>query len=244
MTSFLYQFFHNETNDRTEKGLVKIPENINDWPEEWKKVAYKQYALFKSIPLSRMETGLTSVLSKRRSDKEAVLTNQVTLPILAHILGCGYGLQGTLDVERQERRTVPSAGQRYPLEIYPILFRDIDGCAAGVYHYAVRGHMLEPVTLGGSGRDEILSDVHHEWLADTTGVICISAVFDRMTAKYGSRGYRYALLEAGHVAQNMLLAATEKEMSLIPVGGANETDFEQKIGLMDSNERIIYMLFF
>lgn len=244
MTSFLYQFFHNETNDRTEKGLVKIPEDIKDWPEEWKKVEYKRYLLLEPILLPQTRTKLTDILSRRRSDKESVLANRVTLSILAHILKSGYGLQENFDAERSERRTVPSAGQRYPLEVYPILFRDIDGCAAGTYHYGVQDHALEPVIEGSFGRDEILSSVHHEWLADVTGVICISAVFDRMTAKYGSRGYRYILLEAGHAAQNMLLAATENEMSLIPIGGANEIDFERKIGLMDSNERIVYMLFF
>lgn len=244
MAAFLYQFFHNETNDRTEKGLVKIPEDVEDWPEEWKKVEYKRYLLLKSIPLPKTETGLTELLFKRRGDKETVLANRVTLPVLAHILKCGYGLQEVLDVGRKERRTVPSAGQRYPLEIYPILFKDIDGCSAGTYHYGVQDHRLEPVVLDALRRDEILSYVHHEWLADVTGVICISAIFDRMTAKYGSRGYRYSLLEAGHVAQNMLLAGTEKEISLIPIGGANEGDFERKIGLMDSNERVVYMLFF
>ncbi|MFZ1627063.1 MAG: SagB/ThcOx family dehydrogenase [Candidatus Moraniibacteriota bacterium] len=244
MAGFLYHFFHNETNDRTERGLVNIPEDIEDWPQEWKEIEHKRYLLLRPVPLPEAQTGLFELLSRRRSDKDSVLGNVITLAVLAKILQCGYGLQKTVVAGRSERRTVPSAGQRYPLEIYPVLFKDIDGCKAGIYHYGVREHVLEPVTADGFTRDELLSYIRQEWLADVTGVICISAVLSRTTGKYGSRGYRYILLEAGHAAQNMLLAGTENDVNMVPVGGANEVDFERKIGLMDSNERIMYMLFF
>lgn len=245
MASFLYQFFHNETNDRSGKGLVQIPKNEEEWPEEWKRVEYKRYPLFKPIPLPRMETPLFALLSKRRSNRSAVLANRVSLSILSQILRSGYGLQASdPNGPATERRTVPSAGKRYPLEVYLFLFRDVEGCAKGIYHYGVRQHVLEPVTLDTPTHDELLSYVHQEWLADANGMICLSAVFGRTTDKYGSRGYRYILLEAGHVAQNMLLAGAENQINLVPIGGANEADMEKKIGLNDSSERIVYTIFF
>lgn len=245
MASFLYHFFHNETNDRSGKGVVQIPENEEEWPEEWKRVEYKRYPLFKPIPLPQTETALFALLSKRRSNRTAVLANRVSLPILSRILQSGYGLQASDPNEQAvERRTVPSAGKRYPLEVYLILFRDIEGCAKGIYHYGVRQHTLEPVVFDSPTRDELLSSVHQKWLADANGMICLSAVFGRTTGKYGSRGYRYILLEAGHAAQNMLLAGAENQVNLIPIGGANEADIEKKIGLNDSGERIVYTLFF
>jgi SagB-type dehydrogenase family enzyme len=244
MASFLYHFFHNETNDRTERGLVQIPKNEDEWPKEWKVVDYKRYILFRPTALPIVESSLFSLLSKRRS-RGKIFEGEITLKKLAHILRCGYGLQfpGSTG-DRSENRTVPSAGKRYPLEIYPILFRDIDGCKAGIYHYGVREHMLEPVTFDIVNREKLKSYVYQEWLADAAGMICISAVFGRVTKKYGSRGYRYALLEAGHVAQNMILAGTENGCDMLPVGGANEVDFERHIGLTNSNERIVYTLFF
>lgn len=244
MGSFLYQFFHNETNDRTEKGLVQIPKSEEEWPKEWKTVDYKRYLLFRSIALPDVKNDFFSLLSQRRTPV-GVIKNKVSLDRLAQILRCGYGLQssGTAG-ERTEKRTVPSAGKRYPLELYPILFKDIDGCKAGIYHYGVREHVLEPVTFDAISRSELVSYTPQKWLLEATGMICISAVFGRMTKKYGSRGYRYVLLEAGHVAQNMILSGTENAISMVPVGGANEVDFERRIGLTNSNERIVYMLFF
>ena len=75
-------------------------------------------------------------------------------------------------------------------------------------------------------------------------MICITSVFERVVEKYGSRGYRYMLLEAGHVAQNMLLAGTERGVNMIPIGACYEEPIEKKIGLISQNERLLYTLFF
>lgn len=245
MQSFLYNFFHNETNDRTENGFVRIPKDKNDWPKEWKKIAYKKYSLFRPIFLEQTESFFfKKILSQRRSSTGYIIGNKVTFPILSSILQCGYGLQTDIEEkERKETRTVPSAGQRYPLEIYLFLFRDIDGCEAGIYHYGVKNHTLEPVVFDTFSPEDIALFSPLEWLKDTNGIICITSIFNRVTDKYGSRGYRYVLLEAGHVAQNMLLAGTENNVNIIPIGAVNENAIEKRLGLNISNERVIYTLF-
>ena len=247
MSSFLYNFFHNETRDRTEKGLVYIPPDKDMWPESWKKIFYKKYIFFKPILLPRIKgTLLDDILPKRRSNGEKVIDNKPTLPVLSYILQCGYGLQdgGTIP-GREENRTVPSAGKRYPLELYVLLFREVPGCRPGVYHYGVKDHSLEPVLLGEIPPEEIaLFSPQQKWLHGTAGMICITGVFGRTVNKYGSRGYRYTLLEAGHAAQNILLAGTEKGMHFIPIGGVEEAEIEKKLGLNSSHEKVVYALFF
>lgn len=245
--SFLFHFFHNETIDRTERGLVLIPKDVREWPENWKKVEYKQYPLLPSVALPRPASPLFDLLSKRRSrDGGHILENKVTAESLGNMLRSGYGLRDNTsnDPSLHEKRTVPSAGGRYPLELYPVLFRGVGEIRPGIYHYGIREHALELVTSDSFTREEIESSVYQTWLAEATGMICISAVFDRTTRKYGSRGYRYIFLEAGHVAQNILLAGTESGLDIMPVAGANEIDFERHIGLISSNERIVYTLFF
>ncbi len=158
--------------------------------------------------------------------------------------GSGPRDQEGNDPKFREKRTAPSAGGRYPLEMYPVLFKEVGGIRRGIYHYGIREHALEPVTFDGFTKEEIEASVYQTWLSDATGMICISAVFDRSIRKYGSRGYRYILLEAGHVAQNIILAGVESGVDIMPVGGVNEVDFERRIGLMSSNERIVYILFF
>jgi SagB-type dehydrogenase family enzyme len=244
MPIFLYNFFHNETNDRTEKGSIKIPKNSNDWPESWKKIEYKNYSLFKSIKLIKEKTCFFELLSKRRSSEGYILDNKVTIDKLAYILQCGYGLQGGSKEEgREENRTVPSGGKRYSLEIYIFLFKEVDNCKPGVYHYGIQEHVLEPVSLQNFSREDILSFTPQEWLKETTGMICITSIFDRTVRKYGSMGYRLILLEAGHVGQNILLAGTEKNININPVAGIYPEKIEQCIGL-GRGERIVYTLFF
>lgn len=246
MKTFLYNFFHSETSDRSEKGLVKVPKDRRDWPEAWKKVVYKKYNFFKPISLSQSEGFLyKEILSKRRSSEGYILDNKLTLAKLSSLLQCGYGLQGCAKEEKRETtRTAPSAGGRYPLEVYVFLFKPVDTCVPGVYHYGVKNHTLEPVILKQFLREEIQSfSPQQEWLQNTNGMICMTGVFDRTVDKYGSRGYRYILLEAGHVAQNMLLAGTENNVNIIPIGGIDEDTVEKILGLNSLEERVVYALF-
>lgn len=247
MNTFLYKFFHNETNDRTEKGLVNIPKDQNDWPESWKKIECKRYSLFREMKLPQVGGFLfEKILNKRRSSEGYVLGNKVSLSDLAYILKCGYGLQdGISEENRKVNRTVPSGGRRYPLEIYVFLFKKIDECNPGVYHYGVQEHVLESILVAPFSREDILSFApQQEWVQDTNGMICITSVFERMTGKYGSRGYRYILLEAGHAAQNMLLAGTENGINMVPVGGIEADVIEKRIGLSNGLEGVVYTLFF
>jgi SagB-type dehydrogenase family enzyme len=246
MYTFLYRFFHHETNDRTEKGLVNIPEDKESWPESWKRITCKRYALFRETVLPRTNGFLfEKILRNRRSSEGHIVGNSLTLFVLSYILQCGYGLQGGSQGEKREAsRTVPSGGGRYPLEVYVLLFKPIDTCVSGIYHYSVKHHSLEPVVLAPIRREDISSMAPEQaWLQDTNGMICITSVFQRTVEKYGSRGYRYILLEAGHVAQNMLLAGTEKGVNIIPIGGVEADQIEKRLGLSGGEEGITYTLF-
>ncbi len=245
MSVFLYKFFHNKTNDRIEEGKTPIPDDMNEWPDSWKTVEYKYYNLFSPILLEKTDGIVWDITKNRRISGQRVNKNNITLEIISYLLRCGYGLQSIDEISgRKENRAVPSAGQRYPLELYVVFFKQVGECCGGVYHYNISSHALEPMFKEHVPETlrNILTD--QPSVSDAHGVICISAVFDRTVRKYGSRGYRYILLEAGHVAQNMLLAATEKEIALIPIGGSSEKVLEQLIGLNSRYEGAIYSLFF
>jgi SagB-type dehydrogenase family enzyme len=103
-------------------------------------------------------------------------------------------------------RPVPSGGGLYPLEL-SVLVQRIEGLGAGVYHYVPLGHRLELVR--GDALPSMLTAelfLGQPYLIDAAAVIAISAVIERSFWKYEDRGYRYALLEAGHVAQNVVTA--------------------------------------
>jgi SagB-type dehydrogenase family enzyme len=71
-------------------------------------------------------------------------------------------------------------------------------------------------------------------------VIALTAVFPRVQMKYLERGYRFALLEAGHVAQNLLLAATALRLASAPVGGFWDDPFNELLGLDPEREAVLY----
>ena len=56
-------------------------------------------------------------------------------------------------------------------------------------------------------------------LENANAVVVMSAVFDRTLHKYGPRGYRYILIEAGHAAQNLCLLSAERNLATLCVGG-------------------------
>jgi SagB-type dehydrogenase family enzyme len=115
-------------------------------------------------------------------------------------------------------RTYPSAGGLFPCESYvmPIAVR---GLPTGVYHYNPIEHSvatLDPEAgLDRFKRAFFVPDS----LDEAAAIVVLTAVLDRSVRKYGARGYRFALLEAGHLSQNLCLAATELGLNCCPWGG-------------------------
>jgi SagB-type dehydrogenase family enzyme len=144
---------------------------------------------------------------------------------------------------RPPRRSVPSGGALYPLEIYPAV-RNVDGLASGLYHYDPLKHALEVI------REEDLDDrlrallVRRPELPDSAGscgvVVFIAGIFWRTRFKYAVRGYRLALLEAGHVAQNMLLVAEALGLSAYPNVAFWDRQVDGFLGLDGVNESVFY----
>jgi SagB-type dehydrogenase family enzyme len=128
----------------------------------------------------------------------------VPLTTLATLL---WATQGIAPSEYpQGRRAYPSGGGLYPLELY-LAVRKAEGVAPGLYHYAARNHVLEQV---GSPEqvEPVFSSLTQEDAAQSAHLaLLVSAVLPRTQYKYGLRGYRFALLEAGHLMQTALLLA-------------------------------------
>lgn len=242
MTIVNYSFFHRETNDTTEGGQVSIPMDSSLWPPQWTSVEYKHYALCEEISLPKHEgSPLLDVLKKRTSDIDALLANEVTLSSLSSMLFAAFG---QIIREGKPHRMAPSGGARYPLEGYVYLFKDIDGASSGVYHYNIENHSLETILKKNFTEDDISLLQAYPWVKNTTGFLAVTAVFNRTIRKYGSRGYRYILLEAGHVAQNFILSGVEVGVVVRPMGGTREGLISEDIACVDADEGVVYALHF
>jgi SagB-type dehydrogenase family enzyme len=71
-------------------------------------------------------------------------------------------------------------------------------------------------------------------------ILFLTTVFKRTQRKYGPRGYRYVLLEAGHVAQNFCLLAAERNLGSLCIGGFMDYSTNRFLGIDGLEEAAIY----
>ncbi len=164
---------------------------------------------------------------------------------LAALLRAAYGVTHSLDSAGGEHtlplRAVPSGGALYPLEVFVVALR-VAGLAPGLYHFDPLRAALETVRLGVDPEEAARLSTYPEIASSCAALLLLAAVFGRTRFKYGQRGYRFALLEAGHVGQNLLLAATGLELASVPLGGFYDRRVDEFLGLDGVDESAVYML--
>ncbi|MFX0039987.1 MAG: SagB/ThcOx family dehydrogenase [Promethearchaeota archaeon] len=124
--------------------------------------------------------------------------------------------------KKGEKRTVPSAGATYPLEIFALLKNK------GYFNYNVKKHVLKLITDEDLSRKLARASLDQHFIAEAYLNIIICAEFSRTTWRYGQRGVRYVYIEVGHCAQNIHLEAVALGLASVPVG-AFEDDEVKKV---------------
>lgn len=194
------------------------------------------------VPLPALELGratLAEAIEARRSRREFA-PDALALRDLATVLHAAYGVTGAIEGTPQTLRTVPSGGALYPLELYCASHR-VEGLGLALHHYDPLRHGLEFVRpLDAPAGDDLTP--YGAALSESAAVIAMSAVFWRSRFKYGARAYRFTLIEAGHVAQNILLAAAALGLSALPVGGFYDRDVDAFLGIDGIYEASLYLV--
>lgn len=203
---------------------------------------FKDHLAATRIALPPPAPGRVAALAAARQSERAFEPRAMSGQAVSDLLHAAYGIVDRAALEGGHaflRRGVPSAGGLYPLELY-LLIRNVTGLADGIYHFDAREPALELV-LAGDWRPEA-ADIFYTWpfIAEANLVVCIGAMFPRSQKKYGPRGYRYILLEAGHVAQNLCLAAVETGLATLCMGGFRDGALNRLLGLDPRREGIVY----
>lgn len=211
-----------------------IPTDQSLWPEEWKKIEYKEYPRLRryalprtSLPGLSLQTTLESRASSRNFLKNAPLSTEE----ISALLLCSIGEKGAMS-----RRTYPSAGARYPLEVY-FSFSGNTEIPKGIYHYNVREHSLEEL-LGPVHETELRKMFGTTW-NNASGIVILTGLFERSMRKYRERGYRFALLEAGAALQNFYLSSTALGLGFCAIGASLDSQLETILDLNPLDERVI-----
>jgi SagB-type dehydrogenase family enzyme len=185
------------------------------------------------LPNARLgRVRLADALAQRRS---LAPTEPTTLPLdrLGTVVAAAYrAVDG--------RRPVPSGGALYPLDLYAVALR-VDSVDAATYHYDPFRHRLE--RLGSVAAADVGAALVDPALAENaTVLLVVTAMFWRSRFKYGLRGYRFTLLEAGHLIQNALLAAAALRVPALPLGGFYDRRVDDLVGADGLDEATVYAL--
>src|SRR5438309_4043508 len=194
-----------------------------------------------AIALPDGEGGLLDILRRRESCR-SFAPRMLPAAILGELLAGTYALARVVTFPNgieMDARTVPSAGGLYPLELY-LLLRRVEGIADGVYHYRVRDHALEPMAALPEREALSAALLAEPFLEHANAVVLFVGVLDRTLHKYGARGYRYILLEAGHAAQNLCLLAAERGLSSLCAGGFMDARMNALLGFKQGREAVVY----
>ncbi len=168
-------------------------------------------------PVTDGSASLEQALLRRRSVREFA-EDDLTVTQISQLLWAAQGI-----TDPSGRRTAPSAGALYPLELYV-------ATRAGLDHYEPHGHRLVRVSEGDL-RAALGSAARQATVADAPAVFVISAVPARTAAKYGdARATRYVDLEAGHAAENLLLQAVTLDLGAVVVGAFDDGDVLRVLG--------------
>jgi len=138
-------------------------------------------------------------------------------------------------------RAAPSAGALYPIELYAVA-HDVVGLDSGLYHYAVQEHELELLRRGDLRGAITQAGLWQSFLGQAGVCFVLSAIFQRTRWKYRERTYRYVMLEAGHVGQNLYLAATSMGLGTCAVGAFLDDQLDDLLGLDGEGEAALYIL--
>ncbi|KKW19731.1 MAG: Nitroreductase [Parcubacteria group bacterium GW2011_GWA2_51_10] len=238
----LSRLFHQSSKNHL-KGHPPIHKDSTQWPVEWKTIYYKSYPRLPKIPLSKKSgsADLFQCISQRRS-KSVFSPEPISLDELGVLLQYSYGITSTSEQKKIPARAYPSGGGRFPLEVYPLVLKSAPGIPRGLYHYNVKTHELDVLLSDAPDSNELGSMFVYDWVPSAAIVFLMTAIFLRTQVKYGERGYRYILLEAGHAAQNVCLVAEALQLHCNALGGTVDRKLEELLDIDGRTESLLYAL--
>ncbi|HCO96451.1 MAG TPA: nitroreductase [Phycisphaerales bacterium] len=231
------------TGDRFQRETKYEPGKMSGHKLDWaaKPDLYKEYpqAVKTDLPVFEpsQPISLDKTLRKRKSIRD-FQAKPISKGQLAYLLWASTGIQRIKD--GYEFRTAPSAGALYPIETY-VVVNNVKSLEPGVYHYAIRSHQLEQLQQRDLSRQIAAAALSQGMCATAAAVFIWTAVFERCKWKYGQRAYRYIYLDAGHIAENLALAAVSLNLGSCEIGALYDDQVNAIIGIDGTEESTICM---
>ena len=173
------------------------------------------------------DLSVEEAIARRRSVR-SFTGDPIALGDLSQLLWAAQGITG----EEGFKRAAPSAGAKYPLEIF-VAVGAVEDLEAGLYRYRPETHALLPVG-DGDVRETLCGEaLYQDWIEDASVVLMITAVYERTMQKYGDRGVRYVHIEVGAASENVYLEAESLGLGTTFVGAFSDEEVKKILGTDD-----------
>ena len=229
--------------DRFQQELKYHRGRLPAWHLDWasKPEPYKRYPAALKVQRDQPKTDdgapLWDVLRRRRSVRHFT-PEPMTKSDLSQLLWAAQGI--TKVVQGAGFRTAPSAGALYPVETY-LVVNSVTEVESGIYHYAVEKHELDQLRAGDFRMAVTQAALDQEMAYHANVVFIWTALFERARWKYKQRAYRYVYLDAGHIAQNVALAAVALDLGSCQIAALYDDEVNALIGVDGVEESVLYM---
>jgi SagB-type dehydrogenase family enzyme len=200
----------------------------------WSRVYGETEMITLPAPQKDGAVSVEAALNKRRSVRFFKDT-PLALQSVSQLLWAAQGI-----TDKRGFRTAPSAGALYPLELY-LFAGKADGLEPGIYHYRPSDHSLLFITEGDFRETLCRAALRQDAICQAPAVFLIAGVPGKTTGKYGERGIRYVHLEAGHVAQNILLQAVSLDLGGVAIGAFSDHEVNNLLK-MDKGRAPLYIV--
>jgi SagB-type dehydrogenase family enzyme len=177
-------------------------------------------------------------LIKRRRTIRSFRSTPMTQDQLSQLFWAAQGITE----EKGYKRAAPSGGALYPMDMYAVVGEGgVEGVQPAVYRYEPQDHSVSVVVAGDLRHPLAKASLGQMWMAKAPVSMVITAEYRRITSKYGERGVRYAMIEAGHIAQNIFLQAEALGMGAGIVGAFHDAEVIQVTRTPLSHEPLLIM---
>lgn len=222
----LWELFHE--NSKVGRHTEALPNEVvlNRMNELHDSLIYRGFRSIR-LPdaLNPLRPSLGKVIATRSSIRN-MTTSVMSMTQLSTLLHYSYGItQWKHQESPRPSRAVPSGGALYPLEVF-FYTAHVKGLCPGLYYFNPSHRNLRLLRRGEDSARIAECLLQPDIGLRASMVIFITALFERSVFKYGDRGYRYAMLEAGHVAQNIALVCNGLGLASVPLGGFYDREID------------------
>ena len=225
--------WNGEQSDQ-QKGLPQPPLEKQDPPDA------------ESIKLPDFSESLLkvdSVLScfRQRRSRRRFLKKTLSMEALSYLLWATQGVDEVLQDGYATLRPSPSAGARHPFETY-LVASHVKDLPSAVYRYRPLSHQLVRL-FEMDDMEKRLTDacMGQGFVGSAPAVFIWSCIPYRGEWRYSARSHKVMLIDAGHVCQNLYLAAESIGCGTCAIGAYDQAAIDSFLRLASEDEYVVYL---